>query len=290
MRSRSFVRIAPALALALGGALTAARADAKPTPRWQELPEPPALPAADASGDVAVDDAQIHYAVFGKGEPVVLLHGGLGNGGHWGNQVAALAPTHRVVVIDSRGQGRSSRGTHGIHYHQMAEDVIAVLDALHIDRAAIVGWSDGAIIGLDLAIHHGDRLTRLFAFAGNYDLTGMKKSSGRARTVGAYFARCKAEYKQLAPDPKQLAATTADLGAMWTHEPTFRKDDLREIHVPTVIADGDHDEIIRREHTEEMAKLIPGAKLVILRDASHFALWQAPDDFDRAVLELLDGP
>ena len=111
-----------AIGMLVGAAATAtavakptAKAKAKDAPRWETLPAPPAMPAADATGDVAHDDVEIHYAVFGKGDAVVLLHGGLGNGAHWANQVAALAPAHRVIVIDSRGQGRSTlakgRGT-----------------------------------------------------------------------------------------------------------------------------------------------------------------------------------
>ena len=258
--------------------------------RWETLPTPPAMPAADATGDVTSGDATIHYAIYGdaKAAPVVLLHGGLGNGAHWGFQVAALVPAHRVIVIDARGQGRSTRGSHGIHYHQMAEDVIAVMDAAKIDKAAVVGWSDGAILGLDLAMHHADRVTRVFAFAANYDRSGAVPHGGRARTVGEYFARAKAETKKISPAPKEVDDAIADLGAMWAHEPAYTKDELKAIAIPVAISDGDHDELIKRAHTEEMAKLIPGAKLVILADASHFALWQAPDDFDRAMLSFLD--
>ena len=74
---------------------------------------------------------------------------------------------------------------------------------------------------------------------------------------------------------------------MWATEPAFTAAQLRGINVPTVIADGDHDEIIRRDHVEKLAALIPGAKLVILKDASHFALWQDPAGFDRALRDFL---
>ena len=77
---------------------------------------------------------------------------------------------------------------------------------------------------------------------------------------------------------------------MWKREPSYSADELGSIKIPVAIADGDHEEIIKRSHTEQMAKRIPGAKLVIFTDASHFALWQAPDDFDQAMLEFLDAP
>jgi pimeloyl-ACP methyl ester carboxylesterase len=266
-------------------------ASAKPAakPRWEQLPALPAMPAPDASGDVPSGDARIHYASYGKGDVVVLLHGGFGNGDHMVFQLQALAPAHHVIVIDSRGQGRSTRGTHGLHYHQMAEDVIAVLDALKLDHAAVVGWSDGAIIGLDLAIHHGDRITKVFAFGANTNQSGMIKGGGHKPTLQAYMARATADTKRLSPAPKELDALAADLGEMWRHEPSYTDDELASIAIPVAVADGDHEEIIKRSHTESIAKRIPGAKLVIFTDASHFALWQVPDDFDRAMLDFLDG-
>jgi pimeloyl-ACP methyl ester carboxylesterase len=257
-------------------------------PRWQELPALPAMPAPDASGDVPSGDATIHYASYGKGPAVVLLHGGLGNGDYMVLQVRALAPAHHVIVIDARGQGRSTRGTHGIHYHQMAEDVIAVLDAAKIDKAAVVGWSDGAIVGIDLAIHHGDRVTRVFAFGANTDTSGMIEDGGRARTASEYFARAKADTRRLSPEADHLDAAMRDLVAMWKHEPAYTREELGAIAIPVAIVDGDHEELIKRAHTEAIAKRIPGAQLILLQDASHFAPWQAPDDFNRAMLAFLD--
>jgi pimeloyl-ACP methyl ester carboxylesterase len=170
----------------------------------------------------------------------------------------------------------------------MAEDVIAVLDAVKLDKAAVVGWSDGAIIGIDLAIHHGDRITRVFAFGANTDTAGMIKDGGHARTASEYFARARADSKRLSPAPDQLDAAIGDLVAMWKHEPAYTKEELGSIAIPVAIADGDHEELIKRAHTEEIAKRIPGAELIVFKDASHFALWQVPDDFNRAMLAFLD--
>jgi pimeloyl-ACP methyl ester carboxylesterase len=257
--------------------------------RWEILPTLPAMPAPDATGDVASDDARIHYASYGKGDTVVLLHGGLGNGDYMVFQLQALAPAHHVIVIDSRGHGRSTRGTHGLHYHQMAEDVIAVLDALKIDHAAVVGWSDGAIIGIDLAIHHGDRISKVMAFGANTDQTGMIPGGGRKPTLAAYMKMARADTLKLSPAPKQIDALMSDLDAMWKSEPDYSADELGSIKIPVAVADGDHEEIIKRAHTEAIAKRIPGAKLIFFTDASHFALWQVPDDFNREMLAFLDG-
>src|SRR5271156_5165112 len=120
---------------------------------WRTLPPPAALPAAAAQGFVAHDGARIYYATYGAGSPVILLHGGLANSRYWGDQVGALvADQHRVIVIDSRGHGRSSRDARPYTYELMESDVVAVMDRLNIRRAAVVGWSDGAIIGLVMAL------------------------------------------------------------------------------------------------------------------------------------------
>ncbi|MDP1108606.1 alpha/beta fold hydrolase, partial [Klebsiella pneumoniae] len=90
---------------------------------------------------------------FGAGMPVILLHGGLGHSGNWGNQVPALMSAgYRPIVIDSRGHGRSTRDAQPYAYTRMASDVRAVMDALHIDHAAFIGWSDGACVALTLAM------------------------------------------------------------------------------------------------------------------------------------------
>jgi alpha-beta hydrolase superfamily lysophospholipase len=124
-------------------------------PRWHTLPLPPAMPAAATTGRVAVGKAQIYVATYGApdapGGPVVLLHGGMGSGEQFGAQLPALLPRHHVIVIDARGHGRSTLGTGALGYHTMAGDVVAVLDQLGVDAAAIVGWSDGGVVALDLA-------------------------------------------------------------------------------------------------------------------------------------------
>ena len=108
---------------------------------WLYLPPTPTLPSPDATGLAPVDGIKLWYAVFGASHPdtVLLLHGGLANSDYWGKLVPALARTYRVVVIDSRGHGRSSRNATPIGYELMAQDALALLDTLHIQRAAVVG-------------------------------------------------------------------------------------------------------------------------------------------------------
>jgi len=181
--------------------LTAARAE----PQWLTLPPTPSLPQAARSGDAPVNGIKIWYAEFGAGAPVILLHGGLANANYWGKLVPALAPHYRVIVMDSRGHGRSSRDDKPYGYDLMASDVLALMDYLKIDKAALIGWSDGAIIGLDIAMHHPERLTKLFAFAANSDPTAVKDVE-HDPVFSTFIARARTEYQKLSPTPNEYDA------------------------------------------------------------------------------------
>jgi hypothetical protein len=116
-------------------------------PLWQTLPPTPAPVAGEHTGHAKVNGISLFYATIGHGSPVLLLHGGLSNSDYWGNQIKALAPHHTVIVVDSPGHGRSTRDARPYGYDLMADDVVALLDTLHITKAD-VGWSDGATLGL----------------------------------------------------------------------------------------------------------------------------------------------
>jgi pimeloyl-ACP methyl ester carboxylesterase len=209
------------------------------------------------------------YFCSDSGEPVVLLHGGLVNSNWWGNQVRELRKQYRVVVMDSRGHGRSTRNAGHFGYDLMASDVIGLMDFLKIPKAALVGWSDGAIIGLDIAMKHPERLTRLFAFAANSDPSGVADISGNA-VVAAATARAEKEYEQLSPTPGEFPAFVAQIMKMWETQPNWTADDLNKITVPTWIVDGDRDEMIKRENTEFIAAQVPEAGLLLQPGVSHF--------------------
>ncbi|HEY5944798.1 MAG TPA: alpha/beta hydrolase [Kofleriaceae bacterium] len=276
------MRLAVAVLVAMTGI-----AAAKPA-RWQTVKPPPAMPKADTTGFVAVDGAKIYYATYGKGTPVVLLHGGMGNSDHWSYQVPALAEQLQVIVIDSRGQGRSTRTKAAPSYDVMALDVLAVLDQLKIDKAAIVGWSDGGEIALKLGVQHPERITKLFIFGANYSVEGSKPRRGKSfATFNTYNAKCRADYRKLSKTPGQFDAVNKWLLPVWRNPMGFTKQQLESIKAPTLVADGDHDEIIELAQIEEMAKLIPHAQLQVFKDTSHFALWQDPTSFNKVLLDFL---
>ncbi len=256
---------------------------------WLWLPPTPTLPTPERSGRAAVNGIRLWYAVFGHGVPVILVHGGLANANYWGLQVRVLASHYRIIVLDSRGHGRSTRTEAPIGYDLMASDVLALMDFLHVRQAALVGWSDGAIIGLDIAIHHPERLTKLFAFAANSDPSGVKDVS-KSPVFTAYMDRAAHEYEHLSPTPQQFNAFLANITHMWASEPHFTDAQLSQITVPTWIVDGDHDEAITRENTDHMAALIPRSGELILPQVSHFAFLQAPALFNHALSDFLARP
>src|SRR5208282_4258998 len=253
---------------------------------WMVLPATPTLPKPETSGIAPVNGIRLWYAEFGHGEPVIMVHGGLANSNYWGLQVAALAPHYHVIVLDSRGHGRSSRTEAPIGYDLMSSDVLGLMDYLHIRRAALIGWSDGAIIGLDIAIHHPERLTRLFAFAANSDPSGVKDIS-KSAVFNAYIARAEKEYQALSPTPDQYKAFLDQISKMWETQPHFTAEQLQGITVPIWIVDADRDEAIKRENTEFMANAIPNAGLLLEPQVSHFSFLQDPGQFTSDVLHFL---
>jgi pimeloyl-ACP methyl ester carboxylesterase len=267
--------------------LIASAAAAHAAPQWLTLPATPTLPSAAQSGLAPVNGIKIWYASFGRGEPVLLIHGGLANSNYWGHQVRALLKHYRVVVMDSRGHGRSSRNEQPYGYDLMASDVLALMDHLGIKKAAIVGWSDGAIIGLDIAMHHPERVSRLFAFAANSDPSGVADIA-KSDVFNAYIERAGEEYKRLSPTPTEYKSFVEQITKMWETQPNWTEADLAAIKVPTWIVDADHDEAIKRENTEFMAAHIPGAGLLIQPNVSHFSFMQDPEQFTNDVLHFLE--
>ena len=256
--------------------------------RWEMLPPTPAAVPAGRSGHADVKGISVYYAVYGSGPPVILLHGGLANADYWGNQIKALMPRRTVIVMDSRGHGRSTRDTRPYGYDLMADDVVGLMDFLKVPKADVVGWSDGGILGLDLAIRHKDRIGKVFAFAANTVPSGVKDDVEKNPTFAAFIKRAGEEYAAHSATPTEYDAFVEQISKMWASEPNWTDAQLAAISSPVLVVDGDHDEAIKREHTEYIAATIPHAGLLILPNASHFAFLQDPELFNFAMLHFLD--
>ncbi|MHC5231564.1 alpha/beta fold hydrolase [Brucella sp. LJL56] len=233
----------------------------------------PASPAAFAE----VNGIQMYYRIVGKGSPILLIPGGLSDQHVWDAQLPILARHHTVIVADSRGQGRSTRTEDPITYGLMADDYVALLDFLHIDKVDLVGWSDGGIIGLDIAMRYPERLKSLFAQAANVTPEG---NTG--------YVEARAEGK-LIPEMRHYESIDKEIHALWANEPNYTGEDLSDIHVRTAIVIGDRDTAITREHTEFIASQIPGAELIILPDAGHGVPVENPRLYAHTVLRFIDG-
>jgi pimeloyl-ACP methyl ester carboxylesterase len=248
----------------------------------------PALPTATAEGHVGHDGARIWYATYGDGPPVILLHGGLGHSGNWGNQVPALlASGYRVILVDSRGHGRSTRDVRPFTYELMASDVLAVLDALALEKGAVVGWSDGACIALVLAMQAPERVAGVFFFGCNMDPSGTKEINESDPILNRCFGRHAKDYAALSATPDDFPAFVEAVSLMMATQPNYGPDDLAEVRVPVTIVQSEHDEFIKRDHAEYLARSIPGAELVILPGVTHFAPLQRPEQFNATMLTFI---
>ena len=246
----------------------------------------PPLPAGE-TGFVDNDGARIWYARYGRGPDVVLLHGGLGNATNFAYQVPALiAAGYRVTVIDSRGQGRSTRDDRPYSYELMASDTRAVMDHLGVARAAFIGWSDGADTALVLSKETPERSAGVFFFACNVDGSGTLPFEFTER-IGRIYNHHVRDYAAMSPTPGGFEAMRDGLGVMQKAQPNYSADDLRQITVPVWAVLGEHDEFIKRGHIEYIASTVPHGHFVLLPEVSHFAPLQRPELFNATLLDFL---
>ena len=238
----------------------------------------------------SVNGIRLYYEVQGKGSPLLLLHGGAGDGRQFEKQLPAFTPRHRCIVPDSRAQGRSTDGPGPLTFHQMAEDMLALLDQLHVRRVDIMGWSDGGVIGLDLAMHHPERVRRVVTFGANFRADGLNQpdidwnASANAESFGPGM---KEAYQKQNPDPAHYETAMNKVIAMWRSLPQWTPEQLGTIRARVLVGAGEHD-VIRREHSEALARAIPHAELWVVPGASHSVMIERPDLVNPKVLEFLE--
>jgi pimeloyl-ACP methyl ester carboxylesterase len=237
----------------------------------------------------SINGAAPYYEEHGDpaGQPVLLLHGGLSNAEWWANLAPVLvAADYRVVATDSRGHGRSAWGDKPITYNQMAADALGLLDHLGIPKVDVVGWSDGAITALNLAIHHPERLDRVVSYGANFTPDGVQFVPSEQFPP---FERLIADYRRLAPEPGRFEELTGVLNELYKVAPNHSDAELGSIAVPVLVLDGAEEELIKPEHTRRLAELIPGAQLVLIPGTGHFAPFAKPGTFNQIVLDYLAG-
>jgi pimeloyl-ACP methyl ester carboxylesterase len=217
---------------------------------------------------------------------ILLLHGGMSNSDLLLEAVGApLAERHRVVAFDRRGHGYTADTAAPFHYEDMAAETIGVLEAVVGGPAHLVGWSDGGIVGLLVALQRPELVDRMVVIGANFHHDGI---GGLEMPEDSPFAREIVEaYAQRSPDGgEHFGEVFEKFTAMVTTEPTLTTDDLGRITAPTLVMAGDDDAVLLR-HTCEMYEALPAGQLSIVPGTSHALPIERPDVTARTVLDFL---
>jgi len=222
---------------------------------------------------------KMYAEVYGQGQPVLFIHGNGGSGGNFFKQVPYFAKKYKVIIADSRAQGKSTDPGDSLSYQMMADDYAALLDAMKIDSAYIIGWSDGGINGLLLAIHHPKKVKKLAITGANLrpDTTAVPSE------LWDILAPPYAELKNK-PDKNDMEMGGYKLLRLLIEQEPIPLSDLHKISCPTLVIGGDHD-LIKEEHTMEIYKNIPNAYLWILPNSGHSTPVAYPTEFNTKVDE-----
>lgn len=226
---------------------------------------------------------KIYYETYGRGRPLVLIHGNGGSLANFKYQIPYFEKNYKVIAIDSRAQGKSVDTSSTLNYEMMADDFNAVLDSLHLDSAYVIGWSDGGINGLLLSIRHPDKVSKLA-------ITGANLVPDTSVFHPGTNAMISNGLKQLRSG-KQDAETRnmIKLIHMMEVEPHISPADLQKIQCPVLVIGGDFD-AIKPAHTLEIFQNIPRAYLWILPAAGHATLQHYRDEFNTKVNDFFSHP
>lgn len=226
-----------------------------------------------------------YYETYGSGRPILLIHGNGESIAVFKAQIGVFAKRHRVIAMDSRGQGKSELGTDKLTYEQMTEDANAFLEHLKVDHVDVLGWSDGGIIGLLLAIHHPDKVGKLAIMGANLEPAAAYQWAidGIDRVRTRLMARLAHSDN---PKPLQLQLQLLDLEANQPHIPVS---DLSRVQVPVLVMAGDRD-VIRDAHTLSIFHALPKAQLAIFPGATHMAPSGDALQFNSTTLRFFEKP
>lgn len=226
-----------------------------------------------------LDGIAVYYEQHGDGEPLLLLHGGFCSLETMQSQLDHLSMAYRVHAMERPGQGRTADRPGPITFQGMVDDTIAYLDVVGVDSANVVGFSDGAITGLLLALQHPTRLRSLVAISANLNPAVFgddNESDDASAGDGDEVDQERDAYNRLSPDgPAHGDVVLEKLVTMWRSEPQIDPADLARVTTPTLILAGDRD-VIPVRHTVDIALAIPGAQLCILPGAGHLAVREQP--------------
>jgi len=251
---------------------------------------------------VQVGDISMYYEIYGKGEPLILLHGGYGSSEMMGGMIEAFSKKYKVIAVDSRSQGRTTDSDEKeLTYAQMALDVNGFMDKLQIKKAKFVGWSDGGDIALELALIHPEKINKAVIMGANFtgEVSGVfigVDTTWKMEPNDPLFAKTKKElakyfstYERMAPDKSKIASAKKKATDNAYNNPKITLSQLNSIQVPFLVMAGDHD-MFTIEHTITLYKNLPQASLYIVPDATHISPWEEPELVHSEILRYLSKP
>ncbi len=246
-------------------------------------------------GYVMAGGLRTYYAQWGtSGEPVLLLHGGGVTADSWWGQGPALGEHYRVYAPERRGHGRTPDPEGPYGYPLMADDTAAFAEAVGTGPAAVIGWSDGATVAAHLALRRPDLVSRLVLIGTAITPEGTTESGRRlvcgdagSREVLAGWFR--PQYEPLSPDgPEHFPVVFEKLLAMWAAGSGLELGDLAGITAPTLVMQGDRDEV-RVSHSAQLAETVPGGQLAVVPDTTHGLPLEKPELVTRLLADFLGG-
>lgn len=234
------------------------------------------------ANSVKINGVDIYYEIYGKGEPMLLLHGNNESIGSFSNQIEEFKKHYKVIAVDSRGQGNSTIDKQKLTYDLLASDMNRLLVHLNIDSANILGWSDGGNTGLIMAMNYPGKVKSLITMGANLypNKNAVKKKFLREYRWTVRLVKVLALFK-----PKKWS-TKLKVAKMPLNYPRIDPSELRNINIPVLVMAGEND-VINQEHTELIAKNIKKSKLVILKGLTHYAPQEDSKYFNTEVYEFL---
>ena len=223
-------------------------------------------------------DIKHHFVEKGQGAPLILLHGNGENIDYFVGQIDAFSRYYHVYALDTRGHGKTPRGEAPFTIRQFADDLLGFMDGHHVEKAHILGFSDGGNIAMVFAMKYPDRVDRLILDGANLDAKGVKPSIQIPIEIGYRFARLFAR-------KSEEAARHAEMLGLMVNDPDVSPEELSKIRSKTLVMAGTKD-MIKEQHTRLIASRIPDSRLVFI-DGDHFIANKCPDAFNRAVLDFL---
>ncbi len=221
-----------------------------------------------------------HYCIEkGEGEPLILLHGNGESSEYFKGQIDVFAGRYHVYAIDTRGHGKTPRGDRPFTIRQFAGDLLCFMDDHRIEKAHLLGFSDGGNIAMVYAIKYPDRVDRLILNGANLDPDGVKRSIQIPIEIGYRIAKKFSE-------KSDSARLHAEMLGLMVNDPNVRPDELSAIRAKTLVIAGTNDMILEA-HTRLIAECIPDSQLVFIK-GNHFIANRKPEEFNRAVFGFLE--